>query len=235
MQDLVPLTIYNSLYNKPTVLLTTDLKKYTFIQPYSKSFLLTLQLYRIICQHFKIELLEVGAFKYDDVKYFCSAAPDGLVELSNWLEFLWSSKRKRNHFVFPEILFKMGLIELYFPLFLGMKKWILPGRKDRFILDTAPLMYPDNRIHFTPKSIHKLEFDQPAFKQLLFPIRDKLKHIAEEFEVLHHEKLHQQLKYQTSLFPAIRNQYWDEIKKCYTDTRRDQVRDAIHKTLLKLG
>src|SRR5690554_3501816 len=132
MEELKPLTISNSLFSNPSVLLTPTFEKYVFVQPLSHEFLLTQSIYTLIHKHFKVELIKTGTFKLKGIKYLCAQEHDGAVKVDDWMNYLWSSKQKFNYLLKVESLFTMYLINLFFPIFNSTEKVLLPGKKDRF-------------------------------------------------------------------------------------------------------
>lgn len=233
IKKLNPLTIYNSLDNRSTVLLTSDLKKYTFICTFSQKYLLATYLYRLLNQHFKLNLLSLGVFTFNNEDHFCEEIAEGAIEVDKWSQYLWCNQRKVNRFVKITNLFKMFLVEVYFPIFNDARKLLIPGQKDQFYLSAVPFVKANNGVEFISKSKEFLLY-QPEIKQLFSMVKKQLPSVMEEFEVLHHEKLKQQLKYQISLFPEIRNVFWEEIKPCFLLDFRTKTHQKLADYLLKL-
>ena len=234
MRELRPLTISNSIKSAPSVLLTPEMERFVFVQPLYQDFLLAQNLYTTLHKHFKIELLEAGVFKLKDIKYICANEPEGMISVDDWMDCLWSTKRKFNRLLNPSALFKMFLINLFFPLFSTTQKLLLPGKKDRFIVDAYPNLPKDGGIRFEPINLNKLGITKIEYKKLFRYIRKDLNRYLEEFDALHHEKLYSDLKYQVSLYPSIRNQYWNELKKCFDADFRTYAHAEIENYLLKL-
>jgi len=234
MRELRPLTISNSIKSAPSVLLTPEMERFVFVQPLYQDFLLAQNLYSTIHRHFKIELLEVGVFKLKDIKYICAKEPEGLIVVDDWLDCLWSTKRNFNRLLNPSALFKMYLVNLFFPIFSTTRKLIIPGKKDRFIIDAYPNLPKDSGIHFKAVHLNELGITKVEFKKLFRYIRKDLKQYLDEFNALHHENLYSDLKYQVSLYPTIRNEYWNELKKCFDADFKTFANAEIENYLLKL-
>ncbi|PKR81719.1 hypothetical protein CW751_04110 [Brumimicrobium salinarum] len=234
MQELKPLTISNSILGAPSVLLTSEMERFVFVQPLNQTFLLTLGIYETLYKHFKIEKLPVGVFKLKDVNYLCAKQPEGLLEVDEWMDCLWTDKRKYNRLLNPKDLFKMFLINLYFPVFSSTKKMVLPGKKDRFIIDAYPIIEKDKGLFFKPKNANDLGINKGEFKRLFRYFRFDLPQIIAEFEELHHENLYTDLKYQVSLYPNIRNASWNELKKCFDTDFKTFAKAEIENYILKL-
>lgn len=234
MRELRPLTISNSIKSAPSVLLTPEMERFVFVQPLYPDFLLAQNLYTTIHKHFKVELLEAGVFKLKEIKYICANQPEGIIPVDDWMDCLWSTKRKFNRLVNPSAVFKMFLINLFFPLFSSTQKLLLPGRKDRFVVDAYPNLPKDGGIRFEVVDLNKLGVTKAEYKKLFRYIRKDLKRYLEEFDALHHENLYSDLKYQVSLYPSIRNQYWNELKQCFDADFRTFAHAEIENYLLKL-
>ena len=234
MRELKPLTISNSIQSAPSVLLTPEMEKFVFIQPLYPDFLLAQSLFTIIHKHFKVEQLEAGVFKLKEVKYICAEEPEGIIQVDDWMHCLWSSKRKFNRLLNPSSLFKMFLINLFFPVFSTTQKLLLPGKKDRFVVDAYPHLPKEEGIRFEAVDLNKLGITQSEYKKLFRYIRKDLRPYLEEFDALHHENLYSDLKYQVSLYPSIRNQYWNELKQCFDPEFKTFAYAEIENYLLKL-
>jgi hypothetical protein len=234
MRELRPLTISNSIKSAPSVLLTPEMERFVFVQPLYQDFLLAQNLYTTIHKHFKVESLEAGVFKLRDIKYICANEPEGIIPVDDWLDCLWSTKRKFNRLLNPSALFKMYLINLFFPIFSTTQKLILPGKKDRFIVDAYPNLPKDQGIQFEAVNLNELGVTKAEFKKLFRYIRSDLKHYLEEFDALNHENFYSDLKYQVSLYPSIRNQYWNELKQCFDSDFKTFAHAEIDNYLLKL-
>lgn len=234
MKELKPLTISNSVKSAPSVLLTPEMEKFVFVQPLTQEFILAQTIYTLIHKHFKIELLEAGIFKLKGVKYLCAAEPEGVLTLDEWQDYLWNAKRSFNHLLNPDSLFRMYLVHLFFPVFSNSRKMILPGKKDRFVMDAYPILEKGKGLHFEAVDFNKLKLSNIAFRRLFSYLHQDLFHVFDEFMVLHHDNLYKDLKYQVSLYPTIRNQYWNELKKCFDKNHITFAKAEVENYLLKL-
>ncbi|RFC53803.1 hypothetical protein [Brumimicrobium aurantiacum] len=234
MRELLPLTISSSISAKPSVLLTPEFEKFTFIQPLNSDFILAQTIYSLLHKHFKIETLEAGKFKLNQVNYLLAKEHEGIVNVDNWIDCLWTSKRKFNHLLNPDKLFVMYLVNLFFPVFGETKKLLLPGKKDRFVVDAYPILTNKEGIYFKTIDLNQLGITQFEFKSLFAYLRDDLPQILDDFSVLHHDNLYKDLKYQVSLYPSIRNKYWNELKKCFEPDFKTFAFAEVENYLLKL-
>ncbi|PWH86914.1 hypothetical protein [Brumimicrobium oceani] len=234
MRELKPLTISNSIKSAPSVLLTPEMEKFSFIQPLYQDFVLAQTLYTTIHKHFKVEMLEAGMFKLKEVNYLLAEEPEGVLNVDDWLDCIWSSKRKFNHLLNPNVLFKMYLIDLFFPLFSKTRKLLLPGKKDRFVVDAYPIISKNEGVNFRPINFNDLGTNKVEFKKLFTYLLKDLPQIIDEFLVLHHDNLYKDLKYQVSLYPSIRNKYWNELKQCFEPEFKTYARAEAENYLLKL-
>ena len=180
MRELRPLTISNSIKSAPSVLLTQEMERFAFVQPLSPDFLLAQNIYTAIHKHFKVESLEVGVFKLKGINYICAEEPEGLLVMDDWSDYLWSTKRKFNRLLNPSSLFKMYLINLFFPVFPHSKKLILPGKKDRFVVDAYPYIIKGEGINFKIVHLNELGLSKPEFKKLFKYMHKDLKLHYEE-------------------------------------------------------
>jgi hypothetical protein len=234
MRELRPLTISNSIKSAPSVLLTPEMEKFVFVQPLNQDFILAQTIYTLLNKHFKVGMLEAGMFKLKEVKYLLAEEPEGVLNVDDWMDCLWASKRKFNHLLNPNTLFKMYLINLFFPLFSTTRKLMLPGKKDRFVMDAYPSLGGNKGIQFHPVNLNELGLNKAEFRKLLSYIQKDIGHIIDEFLVLHHDNLYKDLKYQVSLYPSIRNKYWNELKQCFEPDFKTFVIAEAENYLLKL-
>lgn len=233
MEELRPLTVSNSTRSLPSVLLTAEMKKFVFVQPVNSSLVLAQNIYSYIHKHFKIESLSVGTFTLKGVKYMCSEAHQDIVELNPWLDYLWNSKSHYNRLFNPTSFFRICLINLYFPVF-DTKKLLLLHKKDQFIVEAYPILKNGEGIFFRQKTLAETEMTRYGYRKLLRYMKNDLNKSLEEFEALHHDMLYTHLKYQVSLYPEIRNQYWEELKKCFNPDFRKSVHDEVRRYIAKL-
>lgn len=234
MRELKPLTVSKSIRSAPSVLLTQEMERFTFVQPLYPDFLLAQNVYTALHKHFKVEALEVGVFKLKGVNYICAEEPEGLLIVDDWSDYLWSTKRKFNRLLNPSALFKMYLINLFFPVFPTIRKFILPGKKDRFVVDAYPYLVKGKGICFKAVDMNSLGLFNPDLKKLFKYMHKDLRLYFEEFKVLHHEKLYTELKYIVSLYPSIRNEYWNELKRCFEADFKVYANAEVENYLLKL-
>ncbi|MEX1192915.1 MAG: hypothetical protein WED10_15325 [Brumimicrobium sp.] len=233
MEELVPVTISNSILGAPTVLLTNKGETYLLHRPINDHIRVTNEVLSFTFNHFKINRLKVGVFTLKGKKYFCNQEINGVEELNYWHEFLWDSKRKFNQFLSPKTLFYSYLIDLFFPLFNNTKKLIVPGRKNYFAVHAVP----ENNfelLKFNPSSPAKLGLTKGGIKSFFKHVGTDLLEYLDEFESLYHEKFKSDLKYRISLYPALRNQYWDELQLCFDTEFIQYTRAEVKNYILKL-
>jgi len=233
MRELRPLTISNSIKSAPSVLLTPEMDKFVFVQPLTADFILAQTIYSHIHKHFKVETLEAGMFKLKEVKYLLAEEPEGVLTVDEWMDSLWDSKRQFNHLLNPQSLFKMYLINLFFPVFSSTRKLMLPGKKDRFVMDAYPGIIKGDGIKFKPVDFNKLGVTKVEFRKLFSYIQKDIEQVIDDFVILHHDNLYKDLKYQVSLYPSIRNKYWNELKQCFEQDFKTFARAEAHHYLLK--
>jgi|SRR5690554_339821 len=233
MEELRPLTISNSTKSLPSVLLTSDMKKYVFVQPVQPSLILAQTIYSLLHKHFKVEALTAGTFTLKGVKYMCAEAHQDCIELKPWLDYLWTSKHNYNRLFNPTSLFRIYLINLYFPVF-KTKKLLVLNKKDQFVVEAYPILENKEGISFDPISIGNTDMTKQSYRKLFRYMRKELKKSLEEFEALHHDTLYTNLKYQVSLYPEIRNQHWGELKKCFDEGFKKDIKKEVEHYLMKL-
>lgn len=234
MRELRPLTISNSIKSAPSVLLTPEMEKFVFVQPLNQDFILAQTIYTHIHKHFKVKTLEAGMFKLKEVKYLLAEEPEGILTVDEWIDFVWSSKRRFNFLLNPSDLFKMYLINLFFPIFSSTRKLILPGKKDTFVMDAYPNFTKKDGILFQPMDFNKLGITKIEFRKLFAFIPSELAQAIDDFLILHHDNLYKDLKYQVSLYPSIRNKYWNELKNCFDPEFKTFARAEAENYLFKL-
>ena len=233
MKSLQPLTISRSTLGKPTVLLTAEYESYLLYAPITEQLRVGNHLHEFILHHFKIRRLKTGTFSLAGKRYFCVEQPQGIIAMDPWQDFLWKTKRSFNQFLRPRTFFEALLIDLFFPVW-GSKSTIQLLLNKKLLFVVSPLLKIDEQhIQFNPFSLAQLGLHEPAFKLFLSYFKDDLIQVLEEFLILHHEKFMIDLKYQLSLFPSLRNHYWNEFKKCFDPEFRQyveaQVRDYIYR------
>src|SRR5690554_7161901 len=164
MEELRPLTISNSTKSLPSVLLTSDMKKYVFVQPVQPSLILAQTIYSLLHKHFKVEALTAGTFTLKGVKYMCAEAHQDCIELKPWLDYLWTSKHNYNRLFNPTSLFRIYLINLYFPVF-KTKKLLVLNKKDQFVVEAYPILENKEGISFDPISIGNTDMTKQSYRR----------------------------------------------------------------------
>ena len=233
MKELAPLTISNSILNAPTVLLTKEKETYTLYRPLNADIKATNEILDFLFKHFKIQRLKVGVFSLKGKKYYCAQELDGITDFDSWNAFLWDTKRKFNQFLSPKSLFFSFLVDLYFPVFGGSKRFIIAGKKRQFAVHPVPV---NDFVHlsFNPLTTDQLGMNSAGVKSFFKHIKNDLFVYLEDFEALNHNKLKTDLKYRISLYPEIRNEYWNELQKCFTSDFMHYTKAEIKNYILKL-
>lgn len=227
MQVLNPYTISNSVKGRPSVLLTQNMEKFVFVRPIENEFMLAQNIYVLLHKHFKVDILDSGTFTIKGVKYLCAHQPEGILSINEWSTIKWHSKSEFNSLLNPHVLLKMFLINLYFPIFEETKKKVKMGKKDSFIADAYPVLQKDEGLRFNSSYLGQSELFNPDFIPFFKFIAPNIRKYIEEFQALNHENLYLEIKYQTSLYPTIRNKYWDEIKQCFSDDYKRVVNERV--------
>lgn len=233
MKELTPLTISNSILGDPTVLLTNELETYTLYRPVDDDIKASNEIIDFLYKHFKVHRLNVGVFNLKGKKYYCYQELNGTTEFDSWNAFLWDSKRKFNQFLSPKNLFFSFLIDLYFPLFIGSKRYILPGKKSQFAVHPIP-KNDFSSLSFNPTTPAQLGMTQAGVNSFFKHVKNDLLVYLEDFEALNHDKLKADLKYRVSLYPEIRNVYWREIQLCFDMEFINYTTAEIKNYILKL-
>lgn len=233
MKTLQPLTIINSVKGNPSVLLTSDLKKYVLHQPLDREAHLQCQIHHLLAKHFKIERSEVGLFSHKGIQYICKEKIDGEQEFLFWFSYLPMNKSIGQRFINPSILFKMLLLDFYFPFFSSSTKLIIPGKNERFRMDGVPRLRKSGFV-FESQLVHYQDFETYGLNKFFSFHQEEIKIAFEDFKALHHDELYKDLKYQVSLFSEIRNQYWKEIELCFYDDFKEGISSKIEDYLRKL-
>jgi hypothetical protein len=232
MQELNPLTISTSKKNKASVLLTKDYKLYVLHQPYSAFNYVNTEIFTFISTHFKIKLFRTGTFSLKGIKYLCCEEIDGCTVFNDWLAFQWKSKRQFNRFIQPKSLFYMYLMDLYFPVFGVNEKWVIPGTKDAFARSPFPL--DNTKLLFKPIDINRSGLNSVEVKHFFRHVKYQLTSYLEDFLTLHHDKLRADIKYRISLYPALRNEYWNELQQCFQKEHKTYVTAMLKNYILQL-
>lgn len=232
MKELVPLTISYSIRKRPTVLLTQGLQRYLLIEPVNSTNHVVSELYCSIFDHFKVEQFDKGVFSLNNKKYLCQKQPEGAVLLDEWYAFQWKNKRQFNRFIRPRALFDAFMVDLYFPLFGPSLLYIIPGKKDRFMINPFP--EKSDSIEFLPVSPGQRGLGHPAIRSFFKFMRPRLKEYHEDFLALHHDKLATDLKYKISLYPELRNVLWGEVQQCFDNSFKTYTSATINNYILQL-
>lgn len=233
MRELTPLTISNSILGDPTVLLTKELETFTLYRPVNENIIASNEILDFLCRHFKVSRLKVGVFNLKGRKYYCYQEVDGAVDFDSWNVFLWDSKRKFNQFLSPKTLFFSFLVDLYFPLFNGSKRYIMAGKKNHFAVHPVP-QNDYSSIAFDPTTPAQLGMTRAGINSFFKHMKNELWVYLEDFEALNHDKLKVDLKYRVSLYPEIRNVYWNEIQKCFDSDFIKYTNAELRNYILKL-
>lgn len=233
MKSLYPLTISRSTLGKPTVLLTADYDSYLLYAPITEQLRVGNHLHEFMLHHFKIRRLKTGAFSLSGKRYFCVEQHEGGFSMDPWQDFLWLTKRSFNQFLRPRTFFEVMLFDLFFPVW-ESKSEVQVVMNKKFLFAVSPLLKSDyQQVKFHPFSLTQLGLNHAEYKRFLTYFKQELSQVLEEFLVLHHEKFMIDLKYQLSLYPDLRNTYWDELKKCFDPVFKQfveaQVRDYIYR------
>ena len=233
IQELKPLTISSSIRKNPTVLFTTELKQFLLYEPFNGENHIVAELYSFMMEHFKVELLRSGSFSLRGKKYLCCEEISGCIEVDSWLTYQWKKKRQFNRFIRPRALFDMYLFDMFFPVFGPSSKLIIPGKKDRFVAHAFPQKNKGS-IAFEPRDINSVGLNDPAMRMFFKHIKLYLNEYLEDFIALNHEKFRADIKYRVSLYPDHRNQYWNELSKCFEPSFRNYITANIENYILNL-
>ena len=215
METLKPLTVSKSVYNAPTHLLTDDYRSFLLHSPLDQQTLLTHHLSRFLLHHFKLESFNVGVFTLQGKRYYCLEDVQGKLPFDDWYGYLWSDRKKFNHFLKPKDVFFLFLLDVFFPLFgNAFEKYFVEDQKYR-VLSHLTAERNLNGLQFNPFTLSQLGLDSPVIKSFFaFTAKEELFHYLMDFISLMHEKFYRDFKYQVSLFAEDRNVYWNEIQKC---------------------
>jgi predicted Mrr-cat superfamily restriction endonuclease len=89
-------------------------------------------------------------------------------------------------------------------------------------------------IQFTPISINQSILSKPEIKKFISFKKREMHELVEAFEILHHDKLFADLKYQVSMSSSLRNSYWDELKKCLNADYKNYVFSTVKDYLMRI-
>lgn len=235
MQELKPLTINRSLLNQPSVLLTSDYRKFLLHAPLNQEMIIDNHLYTFMTKHFKLNKFETASFSLKGKRFLCIEQVHGVTPFDTFYDFLWESKQKFNSFLRPRSLFELFLFDAFFPLWSKpIPKLIVAEKKNRFALD-AVVANDFQNIRFSPLTIAQLGLDHPSIRLFFSYFKDDLTTILDDFLALYHEKFQVDVKYQLSYYPEHRNAYWDEVKQCFDPAYVNYVKAAIHNYIIRLS
>lgn len=233
MEELKPLTISNSVRKNPTVLFTKSREKYLMQEPITETNHVNSELYCFIYQHFKVSIFRRGVFTFQGRKFLCSQEIQGSIILNDWLSFQWENKRSFNRFLRAKSLFDMFLVDLFFPVFDVSEKWIAPGVKDQFMIRPFPKLR-DAGLTFETRSTTSIGMTDPSLKSFFRFMKSELSMVLEEFLELHHDKFRADLKYRISLYPELRNQYWNDFQQCFDPSFIKYIKADVENYILQL-
>jgi hypothetical protein len=235
MQELKPLTINRSMLNEPSVLLTSDYRKFLLYAPLNQEMIIGNHLYTFITKHFKLNKFETAYFNLKGKRFLCVEQIHGVTPFDTFYDFLWESKRKFNSFLRPRSLFELFLFDLFFPLWSRpIPKLIVADKKNRFAVD-AVVANDFQEIYFSPLSINQLGMDHPSIRLFFSYFKEDLLTILDDFLALFHEKFQVEVKYQLSYYPEHRNAYWNEVKQCFEPAYINYVKAAVHNYIIRLS
>lgn len=234
MDVLKPLTISNSTRNLPTQLLTQDRDIYLLYTPLTEHTTFQNNVLKFLLNHFKISYLNTAVFTFKNKQYLCLEQRANSFVFSSFYHYLWKDKKAFNQFLNPEELMKISLINLLFPIFnapielsvINDKKLILSGSFDS--------MSFDDFIKFRSIGIHNTMLNSPEIKKFIAFRKREMNELVEAYEILHHEKLLTDLKYQVSMNSSLRNAYWDELKNCFDASFKNYVFSSLKDYLIRI-
>jgi hypothetical protein len=234
MEELKPLTLSRSIVGAPSVLLTSDLRKFTIHSPLSREMVVGNHLLSLMSSHFKLAKPNLATFSLQGKRYLCIENCVDLNPFDVWYAYSWDSKQKFNQYFRPRTLFESFLFDMYFPLWGSpLPKYIHSDKKDRFGIGALPENDFD-RIIFQPLSLSQLGMDRIEIRRFFSFIESDLNEVIEEFLALHHDKFQRDVKYAVSLYPEERNRIWDEVKKCFDPQFRRFVRAQLDNYVMRL-
>jgi len=235
METLHPLTISKSLTGQPTHLLTSDYRSFLLHCPLNQQVILTYRISQFIFNHFKIATRKNGVFSFQGKKYYCVEDIEGLYPFDDWYAYMWSSKKSFSQFLQPKNIFKLFLVDLFFPIFGAHTEKTFVGDKKYWFIST---IYPnsDQRgLVFNPPNLSQLGLDIPSFRSFFGNLqKQEITDALMEFKALFHEKFIVDVKYQISLFSEDRNSYWNEFKKCASVDYQNYVTNLMENYIAQL-
>lgn len=234
MEVLKPFTISNSLVKAPTKLLTQDFEIYLVFKPIDEHSLIQVNILMCLLNHFKITYFKTASFNYKEKRYLCLEQTPDAFDFSVFYNHLWSDKKSFNQFLNPEELLKIELINLLFPIFHSKIEIQLRNNKKFIFSATLEKMILSEPIQFQPISINQTLLNEPAIKKFINYKKREMNELMEAFEILHHDKLMADLKYQISMNSQLRNEYWNELKKCFDPSFKKFIFSTIKDYLLRI-
>lgn len=233
MDDLSPLTISNSTRKNPSVLFTASRERYLMQEYITATNHINSDIYCFVYEHFKVDVFKRGIFTLKGKKYLCGQEIEGSLVFNDWISFQWENKRKFNRFLSPKSLFEMYLVDLFFPVFSPAEKWVIPGVKDRFMIHPFPKLNGSQLI-FNSRNTSAIGMLDPSIISFFRYVKNELPTVLEEFLALHHDKFRADLKYRISLYPDIRNGYWNAYQQCFEPSFINYTKADIENYILQL-
>jgi hypothetical protein len=233
MQTLHPLTVSNSLSNQPTKLLTDAMDTYLLHQPFTMHTTIQVNLLHILFNHFRINHLNFASFSYKGKQYFCIEEQSNTMSFSAFNHYLWRNKKQFNQFLNPEEVIKVSLLNMLFPVFNKPVELLITSNR-KFILhaDISSFTFSEN-IVFQPIYILNSQLREPEIKKFLQYKKRSFLELIEAFEILHHDKLASECKYQISMHNDLRNAYWNALKPCFASNHKKAVFSAVKDHVLR--
>ena len=234
MDFLKPLTISNSVGSEPTKLLTKDFSVYLLFKPINLHTSMQVTLLNYLLNHFKVNAVKPAYFDYKDKRYLCFEEIRGAHTFSTFYQYLWTNKKSYNYFFNPEELLKIGLVNLFFPLFNAPVNTTIVNHRKYLLTASFDSISFSDPIRFSPFSIHQLGLSSPAVKKFIAYKKRTMNELVEAFQILHHDKLAADLKYQVSMNNELRNHYWNEMQKCLSNDYKNYVLSVMKDYLLRI-
>lgn len=233
MQTLYPLTISNSLGNEPTKLLTDAMDTYVLYQPFNIHTTIQVNLLQTLFDHFRIKYVNFASFSFKGKQYLCIEQQANTMHFSAFNHYLWKDKKQFNQFLNPEEVLKVTLLNLLFPVFKQtIDLRLVSNRKFILYADVLAFSFAEN-IAFQPKSVANTLLREPEIKKFVQYKKRSFLELLEAFEILHHDKLASDCKYQISMHSELRNVYWNALKNCFASHHKKAVFSAVRDHLLR--
>ena len=87
MEELIPLTMNRSLLNSPSVLLTTDYRKYLLYAPLNQEMIIGNHLFSFMIRHFRFNKLETASFALKGKRFLCLEQLEGITMFDSFYDF----------------------------------------------------------------------------------------------------------------------------------------------------